>query len=386
MSTVSVRRLLISFVFLALSVSVRAQQPLWVGETYRCDATSSIMGLTSDVYWSCNGGYIQMTGSGFYRDVRITQFFSGTATVKMEWNYRLLPNDRPQPRSRTWTFTCRENPISIYPTTMTLAPGQEAYLTYSLAYSNQYASYADAYFSAGSSVVSVSRNGHVVANKEGTAYVNVYSKVSDASQAPYCLITVKNIQPTSVSVNDAISIREGESFKLTPKAYPEGATTGYTWTTDNPEVATVSSDGVVTAVKKGVTKVKVTTTVGGHMDECKVTVKEPPVPPTSMFVKGMINLYKGFSTVLVPVLEPSVAETQYTWSTSDASVASVSSTGKITANSVGTAVITVKSANGLTASAKVTVSEVPDYIDIPKLKARMSVLESMISYTLNIIL
>lgn len=367
-----------------LSVPLCAQKALWVGETYQCDVTSSIMGTVTDMTWSVNGGYLNLSGSGYYRNVKATQYFGGTATVKVQWKYRF--GSGPQYNmSRSWTFTCNENPVSIHPTSLTLAPGQEAYLSYSLKYTNAYSSYADAYFSCGSSVVTVSNSGHVVANKEGTAYVNVYSKVSDASKSPYCVITVKNIKPTSVSVNEAITIREGETFKLTAKAYPDGATTGFTWTSDNPEAATVSSDGVVTAVKKGQANITVTTTVGGYTDACKVTVKEPPVPPTAVTVKEKVSLYKGFSTVLVPALEPPVAETEYKWSSSDPTVASVSSSGKITAVNVGTAVITVKTSNGMTASSEVTVSEVPDHIDASKLKSRMSMLEGLAKESLKYI-
>lgn len=83
------KRLLLLAVFIvgfmfAPTLSAVTKQ-MWVGETYKCDATSSVIGLTSDVSWSTNGGYITLSGSGFYRNATVTQYFSGTATIKCSW-------------------------------------------------------------------------------------------------------------------------------------------------------------------------------------------------------------------------------------------------------------------------------------------------------------
>ena len=75
------RYFLILTVCLLFVSKTYSQSALWVGETYRCDATSAVMGLTSDISWTNNGGYVNLTGSGFYRDVKVTQYFSGSATI-----------------------------------------------------------------------------------------------------------------------------------------------------------------------------------------------------------------------------------------------------------------------------------------------------------------
>lgn len=60
---------------LSFTSKLYAQKNMWVGETYMCDATSAVMGLTSDVSWTTNGGYLSLSGSGFYRNVTVTQYF-----------------------------------------------------------------------------------------------------------------------------------------------------------------------------------------------------------------------------------------------------------------------------------------------------------------------
>lgn len=376
------RKFIFFIVALFVTIESHAQITLWVGESHKCDATGSVLGFTRNVSWSTNGGYLSLSGSGFYRDVTVTQYFSGNATVTCEWLYSLTGRDPYKKMSNTWTIRCNDNPVSIYPTSLTLSPGQEKQLTYTLKYSNNYTYAAKAYFSSNNSnVAAVTEDGRVVARKEGTAYINVYSKVS--ANSPYCLVTVKKVNPTSVSVDEAISIVEGDTFQLTAKPYPEGASTSYTWNSEDPLIATVDSNGLVKGIKKGKTKVIVTTTVGSFTDYCNVTVKEPPVPPTKVKLKNNFSIYEGLSTTLTPILEPENAESKYNWLSSNPTVASVSSKGVVTAKSKGTTDITVTTENKLTATVKVTVMELPSHINLSELKSKIDLIENIINTTLN---
>ena len=231
---------------------------LWVGESYTCDGTSAMMGLTSDKSWTTSGGYISLSGSGAYRTVKITQYFSGTASVTFSWKERLYANDQWSQRSKTWYFTCRENPVYITPTSMTLAVGESGYVSYQHEYSNNYTNAANAYFSSSNSTIaSVSSSGEVIGVSPGTTYINVYSKIADASKAPYCKVTVKDVDVQSVSVKpDPVSIIAGEKKELQYTIYPSNATVNkISWYTNDKTIATISSTGVLTAVKHGTTEV-----------------------------------------------------------------------------------------------------------------------------------
>ena len=216
--------LLLSILWLT-SIKVYSQTAMWVGESKEFDASSAVIGLTANVNWTITGGYVSLSGSGFYRRVTITQYFSGNAYLECSWQYKLYSNDTYKTQRKTWTITCNENPVSIYPTTLTLAPGQTYQLSYSHKFSNQYTSAANAYFASdgGGGAITVTRDGLVTAKEVGKAYVNVYSKISSASNAPYCLVTVKEIEPTSVSIDANLTLVEGQSYKLTPTLYPSGA-------------------------------------------------------------------------------------------------------------------------------------------------------------------
>ena len=378
--------LLLSILWLT-SIKVYSQTAMWVGESKEFDASSAVIGLTANVNWTITGGYVSLSGSGFYRRVTITQYFSGNAYLECSWQYKLYSNDTYKTQRKTWTITCNENPVSIYPTTLTLAPGQTYQLSYSHKFSNQYTSAANAYFASdgGGGAITVTRDGLVTAKEVGKAYVNVYSKISSASNAPYCLVTVKEIEPTSVSIDANLTLVEGQSYKLTPTLYPSGASSGYVWSSADPSIAQVSTSGNVTAVKQGKTRVTVTTSKGGYTDYCDVTVKAPPVSPTHVELPEQISIYKGFSTIITPVLQPSVAESTFKWSSDNTLIVSVTSSGKITANAVGECTIMVTTANNLTASCKVHVVEVPQNINTTELLKRITLLNNLSQSTLNYI-
>ena len=79
--------------------------------------------------------------------------------------------------------------------------------------------------------------------------------------------------------------------------------------------------------------------------------------PTSVSLnKTSLTLDVGKSYTLTKTVSPSNAVTSYAWSSSNTSVATVDSNGKVTAKASGTATITVKTSNGKTATCKVTVN------------------------------
>lgn len=77
--------------------------------------------------------------------------------------------------------------------------------------------------------------------------------------------------------------------------------------------------------------------------------------------KTSITLNEGETYTLVKTVTPSDAVDNSTWKSSDTSVATVDNIGKVTAKSAGTAVITVTTSNGKTASCTVNVKAVDTY-------------------------
>ncbi len=222
--------------------------------------------------WSTSGGYLSLSGSGLYRTITVTQYFSGTATVTCEWDYKLTGNGSYTHTKRQVTISCRDNQIFISPTSMTLTPGESRHVSYRHQYDNQYTSAANAYFqSSDPSICTISSSGEVIAKSPGTTYINVYSKVSSVS--PYCIVTVKRVEPTSVSLPNSIEMTAGETRTLTPTVYPSNAQTSYSWTSSDTQVASISSSGTISAKKHGTTTITVKTS-NGLSSSCTLTVSK----------------------------------------------------------------------------------------------------------------
>jgi len=161
----------------------------------------------------------------------------------------------------------------------------------------------------------------------------------------------------------SLALSVGEAYTLKSTVLPNDAKNKTCkWYTSRSSVAAVSSTGRVTARAVG-TAVITAKTVNGKKATCKVTVS--PVPTGVKISPTALTLGKGESYTLKGTVLPNDAKNKTCkWYTSRSSVAAVSSTGKVTAKAVGTAVITAKTVNGKKATCKVTVKMMPTSVKI----------------------
>lgn len=88
----------------------------------------------------------------------------------------------------------------------------------------------------------------------------------------------------NLSDND-LSLEVGKSKQITVTYLPDNATfQKCTWTTSNPSVATVSSDGTVTATGKGTATITARSYDGAVTATCKVTVTRATVPSDALII------------------------------------------------------------------------------------------------------
>ena len=94
-----------------------------------------------------------------------------------------------------------------------------------------------------------------------------------------CVPTVPEvIEVTGVDISeDDQSIKVDETLQLTAVVTPDDATNkAITWESDNPDVAAVDEDGLITALSSGTTNITVTTEDGSFTDSIKITVTSQP--------------------------------------------------------------------------------------------------------------
>ena len=160
-----------------------------------------------------------------------------------------------------------------------------------------------------------------------------------------CKILWDPINTTALSINKtSTTLNKGANETLTVTRTPSSVSyPTISWSSSNTSVATVNSSGVVTAVGNGTCTITATTTDGTNISKtCSVTVRTPvtgvTVSPTSL------TLNVGGTYTLAKTISPSGASNQnVVWSTNNTSVATVDSSGKVTAVSRGTCTITCTS-------------------------------------------
>ena len=149
--------------------------------------------------------------------------------------------------------------------------------------------------------------------------------------------------------------------QLTVTASPDNATnTSVAWTSTNEAVATVDNQGLVTLKAVGEAVITATANDGsGVTATCKVTVTPVLVGKITLTAESL-SLRPGETSQLVATAEPAnAANKAVTWTSSNTSVATVSADGVVTAVAGGTAVITVKAADGSEISVTCSVTVVP---------------------------
>ena len=158
-----------------------------------------------------------------------------------------------------------------------------------------------------------------------------------------CLLVSMAVMPISVSAaklnKKRITLNVGKTYTLKTA----GIKGKITWSSNKKSIATVSSKGVVKAVKKGTAVV--TAKYGKKKLTCKVTVKQPV---TSIKLnKTSVTLKKGNKLTLKAIAYPKNANNRaVVWKSSNKKVATVSSKGVVKAVRNGTATITVTAKDG----------------------------------------
>lgn len=142
------------------------------------------------------------------------------------------------------------------------------------------------------------------------------------------------LNPTSLVIS------EGEISPITGVFTPSGVTDkSIIWTTSDSSVATVDSDGNVTAVSSGIATITAKTNNGGYTATCEVTVK--PMELSISIDQSSLNL-KLYNTASLSVsVTPSSASGQgIVWSSSNTYIAQVSQEGEVYGYNTGRAIIT----------------------------------------------
>lgn len=182
------------------------------------------------------------------------------------------------------------------------------------------------------------------------------------------------IAPTAIKLNKTnVNISIGQTVQLTATITPSNATNkAITWTSSNPNIATVNSTGKVTGKTQGTATITVQTS-NGKTARCTVNVTNTKTTSFKVTANKEIKsqyltfksttttiqkmkIKKGSSISLANLMKKTTKATSATWSSENPKIATVSSAGVVKGISKGTTKITAVTNNGYTITLNVEVT------------------------------
>ena len=252
----------------------KSEVDLLVGQTLNLNATVAPANATcEDIIWSSNNpDYVSVDENG-----KVTALDGGRATI---------------------TATTKDNAFVASCVINSIVPVKGISLGY-----NEVEAYVDEEFtmyytfapenptdievewsSSNENVATVSEDGTVKILSEGEATITVTT--NDGGYKDSCVINATEyIEATGITIDETLELSIGESKQLQAQITPSNATSkDVFWLVEDAEIAEISDDGTVTAIKEGTTKIYAYAgSEEGPEAICTVTVKpasstEPDTP------------------------------------------------------------------------------------------------------------
>lgn len=192
------------------------------------------------------------------------------------------------------------------------------------------------------SAISGATSSSYAASASGNYTLTVTNNNGCSATSSATVVTV-NALPTVAAITGTTSVCEGSTVTL------ENVTTGGSWSSSNTATAIVnSSTGSVTGVSAGTANITYTYTNSNNCTNTASAVVTVNALPTVAAITGATNICAGLTTQLASTT------TGGTWSSSNTSVATVSTSGVVTGVSAGAATISYAVTNGNSCSTTIS--------------------------------
>ncbi|MBT31939.1 MAG: hypothetical protein CMO01_19955 [Thalassobius sp.] len=192
----------------------------------------------------------------------------------------------------------------------------------------------------------------------------------------------RELQGIALTDNDSVTLNADEQYRVYITYTPTNATfTNLSWVSSDTSVATVSTSGNVTAIDEGTAMIVVTSEEGGFMDTLYVEVTKP-VTGILLTPSEDAILPVGQTLQLNASVVPADAYLQgINWTSSDEMIATVDSTGLVTALAEGDVEITATTEHrGFSQTVNILVN-----IPVTSVSFQLSSLNMAVSGTINLL-
>lgn len=330
----------------AVSISLNTtSKTVYQTDSFTLSATTSPSGQS--ISWSSSDTSIATVSGG-----KVTAVNPGTATITASFVYN----------GKTYKATCsvtvKKVSVELSPNSKSLLIGETATLTATTSPAG-----LDVTWESSNNMVASVSDGKITANAPGEITITAYITYNGKEFSDTC--TVKVSEPAIQLGYSQLKLAKNETVTMIAETYPEGLT--ISWSSEDVSICSISSSGVITAKSIGNTMITGSITYKGatYSSSCNIIVGEPKVTLSKTTLSMYVTDTQSIVASVVAVDGNSVqdASSDITWTTSNSSIATVSSNGAVKAVGVGSATITAKyyfCGIYYSATCKVTVASKPD--------------------------
>ena len=230
------------------------------------------------------------------------------------------------------------------------------------------------------SVMSVSSTGILTAHKEGK--VTIYAKSPDGTMSSYLDFIVCNVNAIKINVVSQVQLLMNQTYQISATVTPDNTTfKNLTYKSNNPDVATVDENGVVTPVNIGTAEIVIS--CGKTTSKCYVTVLPQMIESISSNEQFINLIVEDQYELNINVSPVNVTFKKLFYTSSNEEVATVVN-GVVKARCAGTSTITVSSVNGVKYSFYVVVSNKEISTNIREDFVNITLDETVKSYDLDL--
>lgn len=170
--------------------------------------------------------------------------------------------------------------------------------------------------------------------------VSMHKKDGTIISKDLTLLLNPDLLPNAVTISGTKKIGVGETSQLTATLTPEGCDQSVIWESEDEAIATVDKNGLVKGISSGRVRIRATSAVNPKVTRTYLMEILATSDPETFEFSAPTNIVVGDEVKLTVTVKPSDASKQATWTTSDASVAQVTSDGTLHALKAGTVTIT----------------------------------------------
>ena len=347
--------------------------PIMINETVQINA--KVYPETADnktLTWSSSNESVATVDS----DGLVTIHQNGSAVITAKAVNGKKAEMKIQPATTIDSYTLHNDTIEL-----TMNVDAEAYLTYKVYPEILNGTDLNAeYVSDSEDIVTVDNTGKITAVGVGETFVRV--TINNISKE--CYIVVKP-EPENVTPVSEIQLPNGNEgrYKLSegqltlePKVIPEDAyNKRLKYQSSNTQVADVDANGLVTFKKTGETNITITSSSNPEIQAVYKLIVET-LPTKIVYERFDYGIEINKTESIIPIFEGNPSNTNAVYSIDNQSVASVDAqTGAVTGLSSGSATLTAKSDNGLTATTLITVYNPVKQGDVSSLQGTYEIVD-----------